>query len=594
MDSNKNYITEYLLCLSERSQSSLDKNYKIGFDWIIYQYALAKNWQPIRLPFVRETDEKKISHKTEAEFGIDLSFYDKNNKEIMVFVLKAEKLTYKNWINKGFKDDIERALYPDLTNIQIELSEILSYKIVTVYNKDDNKDGITHYENLVKASNKSIYNQSINLYFDRWNIDKLVDEITTTILTPDILPRNLSGIFSYIISQFNDFNFGTTQWENQLVPNWINLLNLIFEKDVDDKKINLIPFALSILKNNTKQTPNSEIAWIDLLEWAMLKLWDIFPSASSKNKKIIINIWFEFYLFQLKKYFDENKGVLCSSYGIKVSSPSMSLIPINTGYSTYWHIGRLGILGLSALIIKDEKVRTEWLSEYQEYLRKMLTQNPMSACPLIDLNHIEIFEIFLLYVLNNKTEQFLEFLHELQMNLQIRRIPNPPLPFIESCNRWDLIAERMTTQEVPIDWNESSSYLLTMLLELMLMFDDAKAKENIDFTFKNIIEKNNQYKNEEIDLVSWLPPENFEDIVFSKQVSTGTGVSTSNFGDFSNSKKEKMDVIKEFIEESSQRDIDIKKLKRPFDTYILACLKNKSPLPPAFWRSIILSKNLLD
>ena len=124
MQNKQSYITNYLLSLSERSYRAKNGDYQIGFDWVIYQYGLFKNWQPIRYPFNLEQCGEIITHKTEAEFGIDLSFYDDENKTVIVFLLKADKLTYKNWTEKNFDTDLRRAINPDLKTIEIYLEKI--------------------------------------------------------------------------------------------------------------------------------------------------------------------------------------------------------------------------------------------------------------------------------------------------------------------------------------------------------------------------------------------------------------------------------------------------------------------------------------
>lgn len=586
MKNKKSYITNYLLSLSERSQPMKNGDYKIGFDWIIYQYGLSKDWQPLRLPFIREVSEGVIVHKTEAEFGIDLSFWDRKNNTVIVFVLKAEKLNYNNWISKKFQDDIQRAMFPDLISLEIDLNRIRHYKIVTVYNKDDDKNGIKSYENLINNSNKTIHD-NIQVEFERWNIDKLTEEVVQNILSASVLPNNLSGLLEYITSQFSDFEYGTTQWETQLVPNWKNFLNVVFEKGIDERRINLIPFSLLILKNHSKNTPNSLIAWIELVEWAMIKLWDIFPRLNEKLGTIVIGIWFDFYLKELQTYFENNVGLLCSTFGIKVGSIKTSLIPINTANSAYWHIARLGILGLSVVDMQNEEFKKNWLNEYFTCMQAMIKANPSCLCPLIDLHHIEIFLIFALYVANDKKDELLNFFHELQANLQVRRCKNPPIPFISSNNRLDLIAEKMATGIKPIEWEDGSSYLLTMLLELCYIFEENIAIKLINMYFKKIIDIQFEPDTGKIDLVSWTPPDNWNDIVFKERVYSGTGISTSNFEGFSDNNKSKYELIEEFIKESRPRDIKMKDLKRPLVSYFLACIKYKSPLPPEFWRIMI-------
>ena len=374
MQNKEAYITNYLLSLSERSYRTNKGDFQIGFDWIIYQYGLFKKWQPIRYPFHIERKGQMITHKTEAEFGIDFSFYDKRSRTVIVFLLKADKLTYNNWTQKDFDSDLRRAINPDLENIEIDFEKIEKYKIITAYNKNDDKKGIECYENSIKSAPKKIYDK-IDLEFERWNIDRLVQEVTENLLSADILPNNLSGLFSYISLQVSDFEYGTKEWENQLIPNWKNFLNQIFVKGIDERKLNLVPFSLIILNNELKNCTSSIIGWYDLIEYAVLKLWDLFPSLNKKLQKIVVLIWGDFYINELVLYFETYHKLLTTPYGINCKTPFMSLNAISSSFTAYWHLGRLGILYLNMLYIRDEKQKNKVLEYFSNYVEKIIENN---------------------------------------------------------------------------------------------------------------------------------------------------------------------------------------------------------------------------
>ena len=512
MQNKEAYITNYLLSLSERSYRTNKGDYQIGFDWIIYQYGLSQKWQPIRYPFHIECKGQVITHKTEAEFGIDFSFYDKKSRLVIVFLLKADKLTYNNWTQKDFDSDLRRAINPDLENIEINFEKIEKYKIITVYNKNDDKKGIECYENFIKSAPKKIYDK-IDLEFVRWNIDRLVQEVTENLLSADILPNNLSGLFSYISLQVSDFEYGTKEWENQLIPNWKNFLNQIFTKSIDERKLNLVPFSLIILKNELRNYPSSIIGWYDLIEYAVLKLWDLFPSLNKKLQKIVVLIWRDFYINELVLYFKTYNELLTTPYGINCKTPFMSLNAISTSYTTYWHLGRLGILYLNMLYILDEKQKNKVLEYFSNYMEKIIENNTSCYYPLLDINHIELYLIFIVYLLSNKKEKLYNFFIELGNFLCVRKMQKTRIPFIESRNRLDLVAEFVATNEKPIEWSSKSSYLLTMLLEMFTVFDKEKADELIKYYFDEIIYANENDR-EKIDLVSWYPDKTWQDNIF--------------------------------------------------------------------------------
>lgn len=585
MKNKQFFITQYLSSLSERTERLKNGDLKIGFDWIIYQYGFFRHWQQIRQPFSIEGKDKIITHKTEPEFGIDFCFYDDINKEIIVFVLKAEKLTYSNWISKNFCSDIERAIHPNLEKTGVDVDKIEKYKVIVVYNKTDDENGKECFDAFVKSSSKTIYDGKIKVLFERWNIDRFSSEVTKNLLIPDVLPSHLSSLLAYITYLFKNIEYGTTAWDNQLLPNFKNFLNLVFNNGIDERKLYLIPFALSIIKGD-KDNSNSKVAWIELIEWSILKLLDITLNSNRKIKNIVDDIWNNFYIEELSLYFEVNRGVLCSKNGIIVSkTPCSDLILINTINSAYWHIGRLVLLAISRIKI-DVSNKTNSANYYCNYLIAVLNGNSSIFYPIIDLHHIQLFMIFYLFYLSNRMDVFYSFINDLISYLVPRKFPDFSISFINSSNDLTIVADWVTKQiKIPQTSNESS-YLLTMLLEICLIFDEEKATKIIDDFFEGVINENKKIGTKQINLVSWLPDEDWEEKIFKKQIQTGIGISTGNFSDFHN-KKSKYENIKSFIDVSEEKDIDVSKLKCPFPSYLLACIKNKSPLPPAFWRQFL-------
>jgi len=90
------------------------------------------------------------------------------------------------------------------------------------------------------------------------------------------------------------------------MPNWKQFLNIILGKDIDEGKILLIPIVLIILFEFKKDSPSSYPGWIDLVEWGMLSLWNIYQDQNENTKKNkiiknkIIQIWLNFYVVEFK------------------------------------------------------------------------------------------------------------------------------------------------------------------------------------------------------------------------------------------------------------------------------------------------------
>lgn len=588
------FLTNYVMSLAERTRIEKN-NIKIGFDWIIYNLALVSNWTPVRLPFFRQPEASAAKTKTEAEFGIDFSFLLPDRDALLIFVLKDEELNNQNWTKHNFDSDLRMASAPDLSSK--ELSLLKEVKIILAYNKDENKTGIDLF-NCLTASLGTKIGDGISLSFERWNLTKIIEEVKENLISPDLLPQYLSSLFSYICSQAADFNFGSMEWENQLIPNWKNFIKIILNEPIEERKLRLIPVSLLILYQYKKNTPDSYPGWIDLIEWAMLPLWECYRSISDKKlKTIIIEIWLQLYVAELERYFIEIAPVLTTEHGLH-NKKAPGLTPINDAHIAYWHIGRLGILTLAPqdfFVADDDKEGKSSIANLVnrtvEWLARCLRMNPSTMRPLIDLNHIELFLIWLILWQAGREGEIYEWLSDLESRLLVRRIGNANLPFIEGRNRMDLVAEYAATSIKPPEYTDNSSYLLLMILELCFSLEDKYRDELLNRYYKRIVrgigDDNNPLANFEIDLIGWSPPDDWAKRILKEQVTDGIAITTGNFERVAKADDPLSKKIEEFIMQSREKFPFKRPCDIPLTVYILACIKHRSPLPPEFWRGII-------
>jgi len=599
----KVFLTDYLCSLLERTR--VEKGaLKIGFDWLIYQLAFAKGWMPVKLPFFRKPDKKVAKAKSEAEFGIDASFLLPSKTELYIFVLKDEILNNKNWTKHNFDSDLRMAATTDVK--QRGLDFVKSVKIILAYNKDDDENGIRLYQQCVKSLGTKI-GDDISLFFDRWNLDKIAEEVLSH-LTPDLLPQYVSGIFRYVCSLVGDFEYGTAEWDRLVIPKWRNFLNLALEPPIDERKLRLIPVALFIIRHYQKDTPNSYPAWIDLIEWAMLALWACYrklPKRGNKKlKKLIVHIWLNFYIIELEKYFLSVESVLITQHAFSVNrmGPGFGVAPVNDAYLAYWHIGRLGILTLAPQDFQIQKPK-EGAKQYDDFIKglversanwvvKCLHSNPAASRPLLDLNHIELFLIWAILYQAGRIQDIYEWLSELEGRLLMRRAKmNIPIPFIEANSRMDLVAEYAATRKRPYNYSDNSSYLLLMLLELCFSLPDDQRDELLKRYMNRIVkgkgDDGKSFEEGEIDLQSWVPPEDWAGRILEGPVWDGIAITTGNFENL----KEKATLlskrIRQSVNETRQKHSWKIPDRTPLAVCILACIKHHSPLPPEFWRGTV-------
>jgi hypothetical protein len=597
----KVFLTDYACSLLERTRA--EKNtIKVGFDWLIYQIAIANDWSPIRLPFFRQAGDVSAKTKTEAEFGVDLSFLLPSKEELYIFVLKDEVLNNKNWTKHDFDRDIRMAAAPDLRLQGLEF--VNSVKIVLAYNKDEDQNGIKAYDNLIESLPKEI-GDNVSLSFERWNLTRIVEEAESHLISPELLPQHLSGQFRYICSQIRDFNYGTEEWEHQLIPNWRNFLDVVLQTPIDERKLRLIPVALMILNHYRKESPNSYPGWIDIIEWAMLSIWQCYQDLpdtgkDKKMKMIIVKVWLQFYIYELEKYFLAIERIFTTEHGFSTGKGGLGITGVNDAYLAYWHIGRLGILTLAPqeFITREEPEHKDFVSKIvkrsSDWLVECLHSNPAALRPLVDLNHVELFLIWLVLWQSGRQNDIIEWLSELESRLLIRRVQkNISIPFIESRNRMDLVAEHVAANTRPQEYTDNSSYLLLMILELCFSLTDNARDQLMNRYYNRIIkgigDDGKSITENQIDLMGWIPPEDWFERILKGSVLDGIAITTGNFESITKEKRTLSENIIDFVDKVRNKYPREIRSDIPKSVYILACIKHRSPLPPEFWRGIIFT-----
>lgn len=597
MSHNKrDFLTQYILSLKERTR--LEKNIpKYGFDWIIYQLQLQKGETPVRLPFFRgESIEKTKTKPYEPEFGVDLSFLSEDKKILKIFVLKDEELTYKNWINHNFSDDLKRAVCPNLDGYDVD-----KVIIILAYNKDEDLGGVKSFDDFRKSQNSKIYDK-VSLTFERWNLSKIVDEVEIHLFTPELMPQNLSGTMSYLCSQIADFDYMSNEWINQLIPNWKRFLQTLFKDSIDEIRINQVAVSLIILYEFEKESCDKEVAWLDLIEWAALQLWSNYKSKNNdKLNDLILNFWVSFYLGTLERYLDQNKLLFKVEHGIKSDKRKIShLSSINDAMLSYDFLSKFGLLTLGLNdFIPDDK-REVFMKNKAMELKSFILLNPSTLRPLLDIHHIQLFMIWLIYYKNDLISNILDFFKQLENFLMIRRIGNVDIPFIEGRNNLKMVVEYFVTRKKPYEFIEDASYLLMMILEILVGMRNDETIKLAKLYFKHLVigygDDNKLLTKEEkpIDLQSWDPPDNWGKDIFLKRITDGTSISSANFF----LKPDNLDLLEEkvniFIKEIFEKFPNEVHFDLPIAVYLLACIKNESPLPPIFWRKILYNDLIIQ
>lgn len=595
---NITFLTYYIVSLKERSR--LEKGSpKWGLDWVIYNLGQVTEGQPVRLPFFRtpKTDPS-VQSKTEAEFGIDLSFLSKDKKKLTIFVLKDEKLTYKNWISHDFCTDLQRAQMPDLTANVLATVEIVS--IILAYNKDDDSAGIESYNRLVSSAPKTL-REGVRLEFERWNLSTIVDKVSNYIFSPALLPQNFYGQLTYICNQAAEFRHGSDQWVHQLIPAWTRLVDDIIGSK-NPSATELIPVVIMIIRQEATQNVSIETGIIDLTEIAALKLWRYsINSAWERSRESIIRFWYKFYILNLIRFYINHISALSTPNSIGQRFAGSYVGSAAASYITYWHLGRIGILSTALQEIafnetpKEPLADENMMREIEQWIVHLINANPSAYRPMLDSNHIQIFLLWAIFINSGNLNQFSDFLSELIHRLWIRKSRSIELPFIDGRNSWHSVFEEIATRPNDSLITSQSSFLILMLMELACSLPEKQRNQILVTIYSAIVtsDTNNSESNKKaLDLISWIPPANWEKTVISGPMEDGECITISNLINSDQPDPDKIRIaLKHLCSEMRKVEPEPEPTSVVVSALILGCLRNNSPIPPEFWRRHIFPQD---
>jgi hypothetical protein len=600
-DLKTSFLTYYVRSLAERTREE-KRGTKFGFDWIIYNLALAEDWRPHRLPFLRAGPNDTSKAKTEPEFGVDLAFVSPDHETLRIFVLKDEVLNNTNWTRQSFDIDLRNASAPDLS--EPELRTIKHVEVILAYNKDEDRTGIELFERRI-ASLGSRAGDQASLGFDRWNLTEIVSRVKTSLLTPSLLPQKFFSQFSYICSQFADFRDGSDEWNNQLIPNWRRFLASVLVENADERCARLLPVALLILREHGNDNPTAETGWIDLMEWGMLAAWRVVQVGPEREgvAKAVLQMWIEFYLAELERYYTAHADDLRVRYSLDIRMSGSFIDTVASAVVAHCHLARLSILGigyhelLPSETEEDGRRHAEVAAMVSNWLVGILAGNPSTMRPLVDLHHIELFLVWYCLRRAGRWLDMASWLRMLCNRLSMRRSNLAELPFIEGGNSIDLIFEYVARGEKPEEFCDTSSVYLAALMEMTCALTASQRDPLLENIYGRLVlgrtDCGEQMQNcQPIDLMIWLPPADWGDRVLTQSLASEGECVTIRLGSLGGKEpstgSEIVDALTNFVAETRRRESKAP-TGVPAAAVLLACVKHRSPLPPEFWRRLVFT-----
>lgn len=594
-DQKTSFLTYYLRSLAERTRVERNGT-KFGFDWVIYNLGLAGNWTPTRLPFLRGGANEISKTKTENEFGVDIAFVSSDKKRLFIFVLKDEVLNSQNWCKHSFDVDLRKASAPDLSGQ--DLREISEVRVILCYNKDEDQAGVELFDRTTAAIGTKVGDHA-TLGFERWNLTTITEKVRDTLLTPSLLPQSFFSHFSYLCSQFGDFRHASDEWIKQLIPNWRRFIDELLKNSPDERCVRLLPVALIILREHAGTNKTAETGWIDLMEWAMLAAWRVCRETTNAHvRQAVQQMWNHLYIAEISRYYKSRAEHLIVDFSLDKHTRGGYVDAVASAYVAHWHLARLGILSvaLSESDYRDDEQasleRDTGLKSIADLMIDIISANPSTMRPLLDLHHIELFLVWITFRRTGRLQGIFDWLMLLIDRLSARRSGLCELPFLDGRNSIESIFEFVATRERPYEFCDQSSVYLTCLLELCFSLPAEGRDILLKRIFQRLVLGNDDCAQrmqgcEPINLLLWIPPLDWADRVLMKSLANEGDCVVVDIEDKPWSHEKSLDLpdrIDRFVKESrSQREFHFPEYF-PVSVIVLACLKHGSPLPPEYWR----------
>jgi hypothetical protein len=514
---DKTFVTTYLARLKERTRTE-QAGVKWGIDWVVYNLGQALYGKPVRLPFLRQPDPTQLKSKTEAEFGVDLSFLSSDGKTLTVFALKDEPLTNKTWINNGFFEDLSKAITPDLSVAGMEA--VTAVQVILAHNSDEEANGVTLFENFVKAANPLIAGRA-SLTIARWNLSELVDLTLRHLLTPALVPQQFFGQLNYLCYQSANFPHGSDEWEKQLIPAWKRFVDDVLQLERGARGASLLPVALIILRQHALNNPTIETGWIDLIEWSAIALWRRYlDSTDVELRRQVSLFWIVFYLAELDRFYRAHIGALTTENSIDQLARGSMVGAVATAMTAHWHMARIGLLsferfqGMKDSTPAEKQARQKALVEVSNWMIGIINANDSCLRPVLDIQHIEL--VLLMFTLSaaDRMDQFAVLLPGIVQRLFLRRVnTRGEIPFLDGYNNLDHVFEQVASgNEETLITTQSSCYVL-VLLELACLLGDEFTNEHLGRFHRRLVlgayDSGTQSQLKPLHLMSWQPPEDW-------------------------------------------------------------------------------------
>lgn len=394
--------------------------------------------------------------------------------------------------NDGIRESLIEAKDKKFTS-SYKNFDSLPLKIVLVHNGETKANVRDTFEDFIKRE----FPENGSIEFSQWDISELTrlfsenlfgaylltDQRTTSLFNRVLVNLNVNdGVQRDFIELIDVLLFEKEEWqpsyERKLPRKW----KLIFET------LKLTSF---ILYTESKEYNNLDIAKRYLTP-LILRFWYwILKNKLENNKTVMVSYTqlFFFYRDVLIDFFERTIPIACIKDGLHAEK-SGRYEQIGYTIRTFDYLKYLCfIINVDKTILSGKFRETDSIN----VLSKILSNNTVSAKPLIDIHSLPIIDVLSLFIAAKDYESAKTYLNEVFSYIKIRKDKYDILP--DAANSIENVIKLTVTSTKPVYYSDSTSPILAVLLEYLVILD---MKESYEFFRDFIIEK-------DIDLGIFVP-----------------------------------------------------------------------------------------
>jgi hypothetical protein len=446
----------------------------------------------------------KLAFRGEVEHGVDIAAVREEDDETVLYLIQVKP----GDIDATLWDSGPNAIRPTLNNLlDVPFEDLTQDRL-----RKAKKQVILAHNGSLRENVRDRFNGYVEetfrprMNFDRWDLDRLANWFLEHLLNERLFPRELQRLLkrTLVFLDVPDYDLGDfKELMREILPHVKRL-----RKPRRIRIFGSVRLALAMIRQQCQDSEIDNLSPAILVhEYALLSIWGWMYRNNLFGKPVMEEFAHTYlrYIDLLLAWADKIAPAVSCSDGLAFGGTSER---VEYPMRTFQVIGNLGLLATALAYMPDSEFTRQWLEQALGLLVNAIRNNPSRHRPLLDNHSVDIFLGMWPLLLAGHTEFVGWWLQDIFEHLVIRKRFYGRLP--ELTNDIDAVIEYEATGERPVGYTDSSSMLIYMLFEFRLLLD----AEALYSAYREAFE--------DVNFQVWYPPDNVEEILYSREVFEGS------------------------------------------------------------------------